>query len=1507
MQKIFSTLLILFVPLFHLLGQRLSQFSENNNEFIEELQTYMTASQRKPMEDIFYEFEGIFSSGRFTEEEKTQIHQVSNGMLKQRMTASPYFRDYLQGVAHVKDAANGDERFKEWHAVLDSMLENIQNRRLKPYQDFLKFSRDFFEQKALRYSKTGTSWYAYGEKYEFKFEGKEPFVQFEESDLVAIRGSDSLQIEGTSGVFLPVKLIWKGKGGKVYWKRFDLGDEVYAELMEYQLQVKKSLYETSLAKMHYPLYFGNKVVPGKFSDKLVSSNKATEGSYPRFESKKEEVEIKNFGKGIDYKGGFRLNGLTVYGFGSKGNKAEITIFNDHKHLTFKGLAELFTIRREERIVGEGVEATVFFGKDSLYHPSVNFRFDMPTKVLLLSRGKRGSDRNPFYNSLQQVNIDAEKIEYHLESDSVFIGKQNLPFQKNVTPVTFESLKYFEEKDYQRLQNIATTNPIALMKVAHDETGERVLDANYLAERLNPKFTVENITSLLYDLVAKGFINYDAETHKVELKDKIFHYADAAQKNVDYDLLRVRSETPGTNAILDLKDKTTSIFGVRNVRFSSKQEVGALPFAKLIRLKQNRDMDFDGKVFAGFGTFFGKDFHFKYDKFQIEMDSVRFFDLFIPTGDLDKRGKMEALSIASRIEHLNGILLIDAPSNKSGREDIPMFPSLQSKQPSFVYYDNEDTQEGVYKRDSFYFQLTPFSFNHLDRFGRQDVYFKGTMVSADIFPPFEETILPQEDESLGFISQTPTGGFPAYQGKGRYRGEISLSNKGLLGRGTLSYLGADIFSEDFVFKPKQLTGSAKNFDMEENPEGPIVVPNVKGFDVKINWLPYNDSMYVRSKEAPFELFGQGVHTLTGLLILTPDGLKGRGLLDWDKASMRSRLFSFGAFSAKADTTNLKIKAFDTDAIALRTTNLNGIVDFDEKMGRFRANEQFATTLLPYNQYETSFNKFDWNMEEDAVTFKSDEGKLGSFLSVHPDQDSLRFQGKTAYYDLKTNLLKIGGVPDIISSDAYIYTEDGNVEIQPGGVMTELHNAKILADTTSKYHVINRATVRVLGRKEYRASGFYEYNLADKKQEIEFADIAGTRVGKGARSKKRSVTRAIGEVKEQDHFYIDYRTLFQGTISLSSEKKDLKFNGFARLDSEKLPGNNWFSVQFEGDKNDLALQYEVPKSFDGQRVRTGLFLSKETASIYPRVMMPLFYRKDRPILPVTGYMDYDKKTDRFIFGDSTKVFGNALKGNKLVFDNQTGKIEFEGRFNIGSGLKFVSVDAAGRATAEFGKAVVDTLMGTVSMDSKLKAEMMAGIKLILPQNLLNIVMTDFMSSTFEANPINYSKDRDYYQKVVTELFPPSPEVTQSLGDLLLGSLVLPPKDNPYTFLFSKIPMKWDSDYQSFISTKQKLGLVSIGGQSINSNITAYVEFKMPTNEDDRLYIYLKSPSQLYYFFGFRQGVLSLVSNNTTFNDIVLNMSEKDAIIDMGDDQTYEIQPVNPGTASAFVRRVQAAKNN
>lgn len=1478
--------------------QRPDTLQANPRNMVEALEPYLTNSENKEIEEQFGEFAELMLGGAFTEAEMQRIHRLGNRMLDLRLSSSPYFSNYLYGLVLIRRVPETERLFGEWHDVLDTLVSETEDLPVRLFSSFLQFSSDFFAQNVLRSS--GTTWAFVGDEYQIEYMEGQPQVHFKEGELIGSRKTDTLRVLETSGRYQPLEDLWIGDKGRVTWARAGLDEDVYAVFDTFSVDLRRSLLEVKDAKLNYPLFFGNRKIPGVFEDKVMTGS--GNPSFPRFRSYDRRLRIDNFAEDITYRGGFSLQGNTIYGYGEDDQKAVIEIFNQDGEKAFSGKSETFVIRKEERIVGQQVNMAFYFGQDSIYHPSVNVRYDVVGKKLELTRGERGSDRSPFYSSLHRVTLDADEVTAYLNRDSVEVGQEK-PNMVKKEPLNIQSFQYFNEEDFRSYQGLASANPITMLKAAASEYGNQI-DAGLLAKKMNPRFSSENITSLLYRLAADGFIIYDGEADQVYIKEKTLHFADASVEQVDYDLLDLTSSTQKVNAVIDLANKGIYIREINDFLLSKKQQVAVLPADSTdFVLLPNRNFAFSGGIMAGYSRLDGRSFHFDYDKFRIQLDSVDRWLLFVPEERPVVNPNTEAFSLNSTIESFAGVLAVDAENNKGGIDDIKEFPFLRTNSPSYVYYDSERVADTVYVRDSFYYELNPFVFNRIDDYAREDVSFGGQLVSAAIFPVFSEDLIVRDDYSLGFVHATPEVGYPVFGGKGEYRGNIDLSNNGLQGVGRLNYLGAQIEAEDFVFRPRQVEASARVFDLDENRSTEIDVPQVHGDDVRIDWRPYRDSMVIRSVEgAPFALFREDDHQLQGELVLTPQGVRGAGRLDWSAAVMQSDMFSFGAFSAQADTTTIRIKALEEEAVAIQTENIQGTVDFDEQKGFFKSNEAFLTTELPYNQYVTTMNEFIWDMSGQNVAFRADTAQLGTFTSVHPDQDSLRFEGKTAFYDLFNYQLSIADVPHIISADAFIFPDSGRVEVEPGGVIQQLNNAVIVVDTLSKLHRINRATVTIQGRKDYSASGFYEYNIGDVEQEIKFSNIVGSRIGKGRYSEKRTATRAQGEVTEVDSFLIDYKTSFYGTITLASEDVNLDFDGFARLEAEKLPQRYWFRIQSKADKNNLAIEYNEPKTYDGTPLSTGLFLSREMAIMYPSVMQPLYFRKDRPVFPTQGVFVYNKAKDQFIFGDSTKVLHNDYRGNRLIFDNKSGSVTADGRFNLGSGLEFVTIDAVGTAKTMF-QDVPDSLL-MVTPPAPVDGSFTAGVTFPIPDKLLKIMENEIQSASFGGNAIPYLADIEGYKKDFTALFPEGKDLKEALQTLGGGLFSLPQKINPYTFLFTGLEMTWDKDYQSFVTTTPKAGLVSLGGQALNKQLEIFMEVKMPTNQDDRLYFYIKLPNSIYYYFGYKQGILEINSNDNRFMDAASDLKKGELIQKMGNGETYEIQVQEAGRATMFLRRVQAA---
>ena len=129
--------------------------------------------------------------------------------------------------------------------------------------------------------------------------------------------------------------------------------------------------------------------------------------------------------------------------------------------------------------------------------------------------------------------------------------------------------------------------------------------------------------------------------------------------------------------------------------------------------------------------------------------------------------------------------------------------------------------------------------------------------------------------------------------------------------------------------------------------------------------------------------------------------------------------------------------------------------------------FASTEFPYSQFKTSLSGGNWDFKKKIVTMKEPESKedlSGSyFYSTNPEQDTLKFNATSGFYDLSNYTLKAGGVPYITSNDAQIYPADGNVEITENADIKVLDNSRIVMDSLNKYHELVKGEIDVMSQK------------------------------------------------------------------------------------------------------------------------------------------------------------------------------------------------------------------------------------------------------------------------------------------------------------------------------------------------------------------------------------------------------------------------------------------------------------
>ncbi|MFM7104977.1 MAG: hypothetical protein ACKOW8_05585, partial [Flavobacteriales bacterium] len=537
---------------------------------------------------------------------------------------------------------------------------------------------------------------------------------------------------------------------------------------------------------------------------------------------------------------------------------------------------------------------------------------------------------------------------------------------------FESNLYFRQKRYEHLFSLAPKHPLLELRDLAKRLGSSEFDIQDYAKQL--KFGEEQTHLLLIDLANRGFVDYNTETRAIRVLSKTNRFI---QNNIgmrDYDVIQFSSEVDnGHNAQLSLLNYDLTLKGVDNFLLSDSQEVVIQPSRKEVVVKKDREFSFGGRVFAGNFEFSGSEYYFRYDQFQLDLLKVDSCRIYADDYEnLDAQGRPTKERLKSVIRDLAGVLRIDAPSNKGGYHSpiYPKYPILECTKSSYIHWQEKPIHNGAYKKDKFYYQLKPFVIDSLDNFSKNQLKFEGTLVSGGIFPDISESLVLMPDNSLGFKTKTPSNGLPTYNGKAKVVAELTLDYSGLHGGGTFDYLTSTASSDDFLFLPDSMRGQTHQYANREVAAKPEV-PKAHCDTTLLRFYATNDLLNVSDLQKPIDFFNDEA-TLKGTLSLRPSGMSGRGQMDFAGAKMFSENYNYTRRKILADTSDFQLNRSGEKSdfsMAFRTTNVNGNVDFDKRLGVFKSNGGETKIEFPANQYVCYMDQFTWYMDKDEMDLSS----------------------------------------------------------------------------------------------------------------------------------------------------------------------------------------------------------------------------------------------------------------------------------------------------------------------------------------------------------------------------------------------------------------------------------------------------------------------------------------------------------------------------------------------------------
>lgn len=1404
------------------------------------------------------QFEAFWESDSLSKDEKDNYIQQAEKLLRKGAQGFPHFYLYAENILLFQRNGMGAAQYQNWIDGMQQILDEKKRPNPKRISEYQEVANNLFRHNVI-FSSPRVEWCVNQLPDDFILD-ESLHLDFSGVRLMARHSEDSVVIYNTSGKFYPLKEEWVGKQGRVTWERVKMNpDSVYAELDNYNIDVSKPEFEVDTAQF-INLHYFNIPILGKLSDKAGNLDNPAESRYPRFESFQRKFELKKIFDGIDYEGGFSMSGKTFIGKGFKNKPAQIRI-RKNDSLSFIALSQEFVLD-PDKIFSTDTEIKIMMNSDSIYHPSLTFRYDIADKRLELVRDGEGMSKVYFSDSYHKLHMNIYLLEWKIDEYQMHLGM--LKTMSQVNEAYFESEDFFAEKRYKDIQIRDAVHPFKRLESFVSWYGSPDFYANDFAEYI--RYSPVQVKQLLLRLAYMGFIHYDPDTEVAEIKDEMFKYVDAIRGIVDYDVIEFYSKTSGRtpNASLSLLDYDLKINGVPTVQVSDSQNVIMYPIDKRITVKKNRHFEFDGTVRAGQFFFYGHKLKFDYDEFKIDLAHCDSMKMIVESGKYAPDGGKILKIVQNTIENLNIEFFIDSPGNKSGRKEMPQYPKVESEKHSYVYYDKSSKYKGVYDRQRFFFKIDPFVIDSIEGYARKNLQFDGTFYSSDIFPDFEETLVVRPDYSLGFHRYTPKDGFSLYAGKAQYYQDIDLSNQGLRGKGSIEYLNSTNRVDSIVFWPDSTHAHSTYFAMRKQ-KSPVEYPSTVAHNTSMKWYPYDDEYYVTTRDQKMKMF-DGQAYLKGTLLLQSTGLKGEGVMDIEKSKLSSDLFTYKQDFIDADTSDFKLLGKEKLEIDFSTTNVNAHIDFIQRFGKFKTNGDGSYVDFPKNKYIGYMNQLKWYMDEEMIDIKAPEETMEQlmrhpnmsdeefedlflegprFISVHPDQDSLQFVSPIAHYDLEKYIIFAEGVRFLRVADVTIYTSNGNVVVEKDAVMRPLTETRIIANTTNRYHTIYNSTVNVLGRKSYTGYGDYDYiDKAGRKQVIHF-----DRIGVDTTIQ----TYAKGGIAEPDNFTLSPNFKYQGKVRLFANQEFLVFDGAVLLKHQCrqiLP--EW--LQFETSINPEEILIPVdsaPMDINNYPLGFGVFLSRD--SIYSAFSSTKTRSSDASLFISDGYLKFDENDKTYEIANKDKLEEPSLPGNMMSLNRVNCDLKGEGRISLSNLFGQFKPNAS-------GKFDYDLETDTVSM------EMVMLMDFYFNEKAFDILAGD-INKTSGLTGIDL--DAELYEKAIMEYLGQE-KADEWFADISMGNMQKIPEEMENLFILTDVRMKYYQDMESYIHYGP-VGIGSIGKTQINRSVFSFISVEQ-TRRGDKFTMYLELSADKWYYFTYSRGKMAALSNNREFNQEIYNTRPK-----------------------------------
>lgn len=1469
-------------------SQRFKNFSGSADAYISELEELykndanMNKEQKKEWEALINSYDSVWNT--FNMQHKKDVIKLSQTMIKKNIRARNGFYDFLLTQIAFTSSNQTAESYNQW---LKGMQDYLDKHNIKIYNNAVVATYNLLVNNSLHNTKTSRWSFDSGTPYAFRVDkDRGVYADFNSPiNLSYGMGKGGGIIYSTTGRMYIMEDKWEGKGGTVDWQRSGLSkDSVFCRLNSYDVELKTAGFTADSVTFTNKEYFSY-TLDGVFTDKITEKT-TKETRYPKFTSYKKTEYIKSVFPNVDYIGGFSQQGGGFFGTGTRKEPARLIFYKDGEtFMIAKAIEHPFS---RDGIISEDCQVTFYLsskqgGKDSLYHPGTKMNFNKNSHVILCTDNKKGISASPWIDSYHAVEIYTEALYAGLDDHTIEFSAVRGP--SNNAFATIESISYYSDFRWYKIQGIDDVSPLYKIKQYTDEYGKREVTVKNLSQYTRLDETQCQL--MLMNLSLGGFVTYESYRQTAIVKDKLYDYIKANGKKQDYDVLRMQSTTHNgePNAVLNIYDMDLRLNGIETFTVSDSHGVNITPYGGKVVMQKNRSFTFDGSVSAGRFKMSGTNCKFDYENFTLDLPNSDSLSFVVPSF----QDTNTLVKIQTPIRKLECQLVIDQANNKSSIKKIDGYPMLSSLKNSFVYYHNPKIQHGVYDSSSFYYELEPFVIRNLFSFKTTDIVLQGTLHSAGIFNPIKEPLVVMPDYALGFKMELPSDGLAAYGGKARYYNSIDLSTNGLLGTGRWDFGASKSESKMFIFHPDSMFCETTKFNYT-NPEVAVTKTSE-------HYYKQQNYMTVEQKAEAFKMYADSKSIQNGLLRVYPDALTGSGENITDEMIVKSDLIKYAPDSFTSDSAEFTLMALDGNSVAFNAKDVKANVNYKTSQGAFTTKNGVQKTDLPYLQYECRIDRFTWDMDKKLLALQNSssvtdggmaardlkeiidlEQPGATFTSVHPSQDKLTFNSVSAKLNLNTNELLADGVYIIRSADAAVKPHDYKITLHPGAQMDTIEKADIVFNTQTKLHRVKNARVHIAGGKLYSANGYIDYTDMDgKTTEVFFREITSA----------TGYSVGYADITKDEPLNLNTAFKFFGQLTVTAPDSVMSFDGGVTL---ALNCNNsadtpWlkFSSRLDADNIYIPIS-EAPTDVDGNRIATSVLFDENT--LRPKVA---FFTSDKEadniFIKGHGFLTYDKKSGEYRIASKEKLADmKNVVGDYLSVAASSCNANGQGKIQLGIPIgSAVETDNYGTI-----KASSDGESASIRMSLAIKFPFSKEALNYMGQGLyedMNLAVIDFENSKkyqeFLHHKFGSDKGEELYQDLIEH-----------------GEWEKMPSAMDYSIVLTDITLNWDPIRRYYLATGEA-EVATVGSVQVNKKVRAKVQM-IKSGVSTEIRIYLEQDLDNWYYFAYNGASMGAVSSDENFNDLIKNGKDKETKAKNGKIYTYRLS--TPSEKRNFIKNIE-----